>query len=483
MLLGFATFFGDFPTDEHFEVGPDHLQTLERAAFIAFWLSRYVFHGPPWESVSPGVCTLASLLAEGVCLPFASFYLGSLYGRLDRLQEQMYSLYGCFSINSCIDYVFIQMFLYERFPDYGPVRHIPKPPSGDNFPPEYRVQGWSLGHPRQSLINLIDDENSFIFRPYTSSFFPGVEGIDRIYLEHVFSTRINKGFRIEGVFDFWLLCVRPHVLPGFVVTDTMGIIGGDLFPFSYRPDQYIPMFGSSLFIPLDRVGRVLDEWVTYQHRLKASMVFYEGVKSVSSPHKILIIRFAKKWKPASSRKGNDKVLASTRPVKKVLMKIPPLAKRLFSQVVTPRRASVHLKARPAQGSPYCFPSSSFADFSESGQEDSSDSSDKSQDSPLLSHPPCSDSTQNTPPVNPDTERATGFGSLREIKHAFGQAQAVIHNFSVEVVNLPARVVTPIGDSSSLAPFGTHVPEYAKLLCGFSSRNVGFLLSESYPQAY
>ncbi|KAJ1422331.1 CHD3-type chromatin-remodeling factor PICKLE [Sesbania bispinosa] len=217
------------------------------------------------------------------------------------------------------------MFLYGRFPNYGPVRRIPKPLAGDNSPPEYRVQGWSLGHPRQSLIRSIDDKGSFIFHLYTYSFFPGVEGVDRIYLEPAFSTRNNKGSGIEGVFDFWLLCVRPHVLPGFIVIDTVGIIEGALFPFSYRPDrvcrqfgldqpplsleldplpvheakkvvlfvewQRLPSFDSYLFIPPDHVGRVLDEWVTYQRRLKALVVFYDGVKSASPPHKILIIRF------------------------------------------------------------------------------------------------------------------------------------------------------------------------------------------------
>ncbi|KAJ1441853.1 CHD3-type chromatin-remodeling factor PICKLE [Sesbania bispinosa] len=359
------------------------------------------------------------------------------------------------------------MFLYERFPDYGPARRIAKLLVGDNSPPEYRVRGWSLGHPLQPLVNLIDDEGSFVFRPYTSSFFLGLRGVDRIYLEPPFSTRNNKGSRIEGVFDFWLLCVRPHVLLGFIVTDTVGIIGGALFPFSYRPDRVcrqfgfdqpplplelgllpvheamkvvlfeerncLPSFDSSLFVPPDRVGHVLDEWVIYQHRLKASVVFYEGVKSASPPHKILIMykdpyyvtsiatdqdksdASSKKRKSASSQKGKAKVLASAHPVKKVPMRIPSVMKRPLFQVATPRRASARLKARPAQ-----------------------------------------DSTQNTPPVNPDIERATGSGSLREMKHASGQAQAVICNFSVEAVNLPSHVVTPIASSNSLSLLG-HTP--------------------------
>ncbi|KAJ1391793.1 hypothetical protein SESBI_36365, partial [Sesbania bispinosa] len=136
-------FFGDFPTGERFETGPDHPQPLERAAFIAFW-----------------------------CTPPFGFVLLGL---------------------------------------------IPWPPSGDDSPPEYRVQ--------------------------------------------------------------------------------VVLTGGALFPFAYRPDrvcrqferQSLPPFDLTLFIPSGRVGRVLDEWIVYQRRLKASIIFFEGVKPVSPPHKILIM--------------------------------------------------------------------------------------------------------------------------------------------------------------------------------------------------
>ncbi|KAJ1427538.1 Aminotransferase-like, plant mobile domain [Sesbania bispinosa] len=84
----------------------------------------YVFHGPPWESTSPVVFTLVSLLAEGVSLPLASFYL---------------------------DVAIVQMFLYERFPCYGLVQRIPKPLNENDLSLEYRIQGWFLGRPRQPL--------------------------------------------------------------------------------------------------------------------------------------------------------------------------------------------------------------------------------------------------------------------------------------------------------------------------------------------
>ena len=77
-------FYEEFPTKESlFMPGPPVLQPLRRAAFLTFWLSRYVFIGPRADSISPDVCILASLLAEGKRLPLAPLYLGSLYAHLD----------------------------------------------------------------------------------------------------------------------------------------------------------------------------------------------------------------------------------------------------------------------------------------------------------------------------------------------------------------------------------------------------------------
>ncbi|KAJ1400917.1 Aminotransferase-like, plant mobile domain [Sesbania bispinosa] len=134
-------FFGDYDAGRNFHPGPMISQPLKRAAFIAFWLSKYVFLGPPWESVSSGVFLLACLLAEGTCLPLASFFLGGLYGRLiDQIQDQMFSSFGRFPINSFMDLVFLQYFMYECFPEYAPVRTVPDPVlDGATRPLEPRV--------------------------------------------------------------------------------------------------------------------------------------------------------------------------------------------------------------------------------------------------------------------------------------------------------------------------------------------------------
>ncbi|KAJ1438450.1 Aminotransferase-like, plant mobile domain [Sesbania bispinosa] len=139
----------------------------------------------------------------------------SFYGRLDQVQDQLLSSFGRFPINTFVDLIFLQCFLFERYPEYAPVRAVPEPPSeGDERPLEPHVWGWASGRPRHSLLDIIDEEDQFVHRPYTKNFFPGVEGLHRLYQE-------------------------------------------------------------SEFIPPERSGRVLDVWVAYYARLKTAIKRYE----------------------------------------------------------------------------------------------------------------------------------------------------------------------------------------------------------------
>ncbi|KAJ1382882.1 Aminotransferase-like, plant mobile domain [Sesbania bispinosa] len=311
--------------------------------------------------------------AEGTRLPLASLYLGSLYGRLDQIQDQMFSSFGRFPINSFVDLIFLQYFLYERFPEYAPVRTVPEPvPEGVSRPLEPRVWGWTIGHPRQMLSELLDEEDRFVHRPYTKNLFPGVEQLHDLYHQAAFSSRNLRASRVEGMFNTWDLILRPQYLPGFLVTDNVSAAGGAFWPYAYCPDCVCRQFGldqapcdinlefkdfaevmkaalflspdalpsldPDKFIPSDRVGRVLDVWVSYHARLRSSVKRYEGQDSLQVFPNIPIIK-----KVCRKQKSPTPDTSSTpTPPKKGAQTRSPKAKR---GPVVATRASERLKPK------------------------------------------------------------------------------------------------------------------------------------------
>ena len=58
-----------------------------RAAFIAFWLSKFVFGSHPHYAIKPLYFHLAIKISAGVSLPLAPMFLGHLYVQLDILHN------------------------------------------------------------------------------------------------------------------------------------------------------------------------------------------------------------------------------------------------------------------------------------------------------------------------------------------------------------------------------------------------------------
>ncbi|KAJ1393177.1 hypothetical protein SESBI_35226 [Sesbania bispinosa] len=204
-------FFGDVDKGI-FYPGPSLPQPLKHTAFLAYWLSNF-------------------------------------YGRLDQIQEQLFISFGRFPINSFVDLVFLQYFLFKRFPQYAPVRTIPDSPADDEDRPlETRIWSWTMGRLCHSLLDLLDEEDQFVHRPYVASFFPGTEGLHRIYKEDELITHNIRSSRSEGVFDICSLS----------------------------------SYDASKFIPTDRTGCVLDLWIAYYARLKNSVKRYESQDSMQN---------------------------------------------------------------------------------------------------------------------------------------------------------------------------------------------------------
>ncbi|GMP45802.1 hypothetical protein CsSME_00014189 [Camellia sinensis var. sinensis] len=96
------------------------------AAFITYWLSRYVLMGRPQDGVFHELFPLAAILASGRPIPLAPLFLGGLYKRLDMYQE------GVFSIEKS----------------------------------EPRSASWAEGCTQGSLASIFDFEDKFVARPY-----------------------------------------------------------------------------------------------------------------------------------------------------------------------------------------------------------------------------------------------------------------------------------------------------------------------------
>ena len=202
-----------------------------------------MFIGPSGELVSSGICVIASLLVEGKRLPLAPLYLGSLYTRLDQVQEQYKISFGLFPMNCFVDDVFLQCFLFEHFPSYAPVRSVLEVSSDEEHPFSPRVWGWSGGRHHKLLMDMLDKEDAFCFHPFTTFHYPGVDGLHLIYHEDKQDIRHHSNEGIEGVYDFRQLCPSPGVLPGDVITDSYSAVGALICPYVYRPERVCRQLG------------------------------------------------------------------------------------------------------------------------------------------------------------------------------------------------------------------------------------------------
>ncbi|KAJ1423466.1 Aminotransferase-like, plant mobile domain [Sesbania bispinosa] len=514
-------FFGDYAVNKSFLPGPPLPRSLKRATFPAFWLSKYVFLGPPWESISPSVFILACVLAEGIRLPLAPLFLGGFYGRLDQIQDQMFTSFSRFPINSFVDLVFLQFFLYEHFPEYAPVRTIPEPPQGEEGRlVEPRAWGWFMGRPRQSLSELLDEEDQFIHRPYTSNFFPGVESLHPLYQQSAFSSRNIKASRSEGVFDLWQLILQPQPLPGFIITDTVSAVGGALWPFSYRPDRVCRQFGldqppcclklefcdvgqamqtvlfksvddlsefdPAKFISPDRAGRVFPN-IRVMHKDPYFVTSSRGLERTVSEG----TQIRKRKLPSSqSSKGRFKSLEDDAPLaKKVICNSTPISAKkpqtrspkVKKNPVAPSRASARLKAKPLQkvvkDSPSPFTNSRAATQSSSATSSSHDSAQscggtlEGIESSPKNHAASVCSSKGAPSNVPSPVLAASSD------HVFVQKDLPITEESSVIV--PASPMETVPVLASLLS-----EDDARLLSDFSSRNDGFLLSEDlFPSTF
>ncbi|MED6117628.1 hypothetical protein PIB30_111666, partial [Stylosanthes scabra] len=189
--------------------------------------------------MSQGVFLLACVIAQGRRVPLAPLYLGGLYARLDHFSEQLKIAHGRFPVLAYIDEIFLQLFLFEHFPRFAPIRKLPTILPDKKASP--RAWSWGSAYPSRCLEEVIDLEENFSFRPYTSS--PGASHLHHFYSSNYESDRNGIIDGKEGSYDFWLLCTSPTPLPGLIIMDRDYPSGATICPITYRPDRVSRQLG------------------------------------------------------------------------------------------------------------------------------------------------------------------------------------------------------------------------------------------------
>ncbi|CAL2234053.1 unnamed protein product [Prunus armeniaca] len=162
-------FFGNSDRDE-----PCRL-----AAFVSLWLGRFLFCDFSQDCLHGRVFPLALAIARGSMIPLAPMFLGHLYRLLDQIQFLEKGAAGTMAVETFVNSSFLQIFLWERFKG---IEVSPLPYSKaeslvasdeDSYVPGSLplICRWFRRMQRkgQNFLELLDDVEQFIFRPYCAS--------------------------------------------------------------------------------------------------------------------------------------------------------------------------------------------------------------------------------------------------------------------------------------------------------------------------
>ena len=78
------------------------------AAFITFWLCKFVFGSHPHYAIKPLYFRLAIKISTGVSLPLAPMFLGYLYVQLDILHNDENQAGSCHIVTSSVHCTILQ---------------------------------------------------------------------------------------------------------------------------------------------------------------------------------------------------------------------------------------------------------------------------------------------------------------------------------------------------------------------------------------
>ena len=92
--------------------------SARRAAFVTFWLCKFVFGSHPHYAIKPLYFHLAIKIAAGVSLPLAPMFLGHLYVQLDILRSDESQAGSCHIVTTSVHNTILQQLLFEHCAQY-----------------------------------------------------------------------------------------------------------------------------------------------------------------------------------------------------------------------------------------------------------------------------------------------------------------------------------------------------------------------------
>ncbi|KAG5544108.1 hypothetical protein RHGRI_016753 [Rhododendron griersonianum] len=206
--------------------GPGLKEPAHLAAFLAYWLTWYIFPGPPKDGVDTALFELAAILASGESVPLAPLFLGTLFKSdfLRLLRNQMI-LGGD-----------------DGGGEGEPCRSVCR---------SARWSGSGVRDVRGGIADVIDIEGEFVARPYVNT--PKGVFSFNVYSEEDVVTFANKDDASTAEL-FRMSCMMRGELPYFV--------NGKYGSVTYDPMRVARQFGYDQGVPKSLLpsGAVGDVW-------------------------------------------------------------------------------------------------------------------------------------------------------------------------------------------------------------------------------
>ncbi|XP_076895660.1 uncharacterized protein LOC143548356 [Bidens hawaiensis] len=228
----------------------------EHEAFLASWLSKYIFASTK-NTISPATFHLAILLARGRRIAMAPAVLATLYRDLHFLQTAILDVQQGIT-NTVVREVFspmyyIQVWIWERFA-YG----ILSPSIHNILNGETRLHGWARANIVIEIANLEYDTRIeyFTWRPYAKG---NNHFISQTVYHKYWPLRRTNNEEVES----YVRCLRACKLVGLDIIQ------------DYSPHRVCRQFGYDQDIPAEiiQIEDNIDAWVDYSSPLLTGSVY------------------------------------------------------------------------------------------------------------------------------------------------------------------------------------------------------------------